>query len=80
MLMNKSVSAAELVAARRLIRRAGMKVTPREGTTATLAGAPVAQPAAPAPTARVGVDGRDDRAPAAWKKTVWAETAFEPRG
>ena len=80
MLMNKSVSAAELVAARRLIRRAGMKATPRDGAAATVASAPAAEPAAPPPTAQVGGAGRDERVPAAWKKTVWSETAFEPRG
>jgi hypothetical protein len=79
MLLNKSVTAAELVAARRLIRKSATKSAVRAGTPEPVDAPAAVQPAALASQAR-GDAAQDERAPAAWKKTVWSETAFEPRG
>ena len=78
MLLKKPVTADDLLKARRLIRQSGLRTEPH-GPLVDSAPQQQVQPAA-APGPESASKGHAmDAITRAWKKTVWSETAFEPR-
>ena len=78
MLLKKSVTPDDLLKARRLIRQSGLRSEPQG---ALVDGAPQqqAQPAIESGSRSPAKGQSMDAVTRAWKKTVWSETAFEPR-
>jgi len=78
MLLNKSPSPAELMIARRLIRKSASHTSAHHASAVAPAQASTEAARAQPPAGSTPL--RNERSSSSWKKTVWSETAFEPRG